>query len=188
MSSDDVQPTKQNAVANIKQNIPVQLTDLSIFDNSYAFMRDRFTQEMKRIEQQMHKFSNDLTLCFGETSNTEYESPQNPHFSQWQVLQNSPLVIGEGEKKALKLQFDVSAFEPSEIKVKLLNDTLIITATHEEKTHDTTVYREYNRQFKLPPGIDPDSLVSSLSRDGVLTVQAPLSLPSTSKEKPKDKK
>lgn len=59
----------------------------------------------------------------------------------------------------------------------LLDDMLDISASHEEKTKDTTLYREYNRQFKLPPGIDLDSLVSSLSRDGVLTIEASLSLP-----------
>lgn len=39
-----------------KHNIPVQLTDLSIFDNAYAFMKERFAEEMKRIDQQMTKF------------------------------------------------------------------------------------------------------------------------------------
>ncbi|KAJ8710106.1 hypothetical protein PYW07_009472 [Mythimna separata] len=172
-------PSKQNALAQIKHNIPIQLTDLSIFDNSYAHMRDRFTQEMKRIDQQMLKFSKDLSLFIGETSNSGYKSPESDQSSHWQVLQTSPLVIGEGQEKKLMLQFDVSSFEPAEIKVKLVNDMLIITAIHEEKTNDTSVYREYNRQFKMPPGIDPDSLVSSLSRDGVLTVQAPLQRPSS---------
>lgn len=36
--------------------VPVQLTDLSIFDNTYAYMKERFTEEMRRIEQQMNKF------------------------------------------------------------------------------------------------------------------------------------
>jgi HSP20 family molecular chaperone IbpA len=36
------------------------------------------------------------------------------------------------------------------------------------------VYREYNREFLLPKGTNPEAIKSSLSRDGVLTVEAPL--------------
>lgn len=36
------------------------------------------------------------------------------------------------------------------------------------------MYREYNREFLLPKGTNPESIKSSLSKDGVLTVEAPL--------------
>uniref|UniRef100_A0A2A4JVE0 SHSP domain-containing protein n=1 Tax=Heliothis virescens TaxID=7102 RepID=A0A2A4JVE0_HELVI len=172
-------PPKQNEHAlQRKQNVPVQLTDLSIFDNTYAYMKERFAQEMKRIDQQMNKFSSDLNQYYGQSSDVQSGlMSSRPESVNWDILTNSPLVQGEGEDKTLKLQFDVSHFDPTEIKVKILNDLLVISANHEEKTDDTTVYREYNREFKLPPGTDPERVVSSLSRDGVLTIQAPLPQP-----------
>nr|XP_021194774.2 protein lethal(2)essential for life [Helicoverpa armigera] len=161
-----------------KQNIPVQITDLSIFDNSYSFMKEKFAQEMHRIDQQMKKFSLDLDQYYGQSSNVQTGlMTRQENLSHWDHLTNSPLVQGEGEDKSLKLQFDVSQFDPTEVKVKILNDLLIISANHEEKTNEKTVYREYNREFKLPLGTDPERVVSSLSRDGVLTVQAPLPQP-----------
>ena len=36
------------------------------------------------------------------------------------------------------------------------------------------MYREYNREFLLPAGTDPEAIKSSLSKDGILTVEAPL--------------
>lgn len=36
------------------------------------------------------------------------------------------------------------------------------------------MYREYNREFLLPKGVNPEQIRSSLSKDGVLTVDAPL--------------
>lgn len=36
------------------------------------------------------------------------------------------------------------------------------------------MYREYNREFLLPKGVNPEDIRSSLSKDGVLTVEAPL--------------
>lgn len=36
------------------------------------------------------------------------------------------------------------------------------------------MYRKYNREFLLPKGTNPENIKSSLSKDGVLTVEAPL--------------
>ncbi|XP_026685994.1 alpha-crystallin B chain-like [Diaphorina citri] len=49
-----------------------------------------------------------------------------------------------------------------------------VHAKHEEKSDSKSVYREYNREFLLPKGTNPESIKSSLSKDGVLTVEAPL--------------
>ncbi|CAH0596990.1 unnamed protein product [Chrysodeixis includens] len=160
-----------------KQSLLVQVTDLSIFDNSYSYMKERFAEEMKRIDQQMTKFSSDLSRFYGQSSMQTARPSRNDIENNWDTLTNSPLVQGEGSDKTLKLQFDVSQFDPTEVKVKLLDDVLIVSATHREKSDFSTVYREYTRQFALPPGTDPELVVSSLSRDGVLTVQAPLQPP-----------
>lgn len=49
-----------------------------------------------------------------------------------------------------------------------------VHAKHEEKSDTKSVYREYNREFLLPKGVNPEQIRSSLSKDGVLTVDAPL--------------
>lgn len=56
------------------------------------------------------------------------------------------------------------------------SDCLIVQvhAKHEEKSDNRSVYREYNREFLLPKGVQPERIKSSLSKDGVLTVEAPL--------------
>lgn len=52
-----------------------------------------------------------------------------------------------------------------------------VHAKHEEKSDTKSVYREYNREFLLPAGVNPELIRSSLSKDGVLTVEAPLPQP-----------
>ncbi|RWS26778.1 Heat Shock Protein 20-like protein 4 [Leptotrombidium deliense] len=52
-----------------------------------------------------------------------------------------------------------------------------VHAKHEEKGENKSVYREYNREFLLPKGVNPELIRSSLSKDGVLTVEAPLPTP-----------
>ena len=67
-----------------------------------------------------------------------------------------------------------------------------VHAKHEEASGGKSVYREYNREFLLPHGTNPELIRSSLSKvgvarvrarvrvisklfqDGILTVEAPL--------------
>jgi len=86
----------------------------------------------------------------------------------------SPLIQTDGDSKMLKLRFDVSQYKPDEIVVKTVDSKLLVHAKHEEKADNRSVYREYNREFLLPKGTDPEAIKSSLSKDGVLTVEATL--------------
>ncbi|XP_021694941.1 major egg antigen isoform X1 [Aedes aegypti] len=82
--------------------------------------------------------------------------------------------VEDGDNKVLKLRFDVSQYAPEEIVVKTVDNKLLVHAKHEEKSDTKSVYREYNREFLLPKGCNPELIKSSLSKDGVLTVDAPL--------------
>lgn len=60
------------------------------------------------------------------------------------------------------------------VTLNISNFQLQVHAKHEEKSDTKSVYREYNREFLLPKGVNPEQIKSSLSKDGVLTVDAPL--------------
>ncbi|KAL0272842.1 UNVERIFIED_CONTAM: hypothetical protein PYX00_005666 [Menopon gallinae] len=112
------------------------------------------------------------------TSNTSTTSSQDARGGElsntWLDGLNSPLIQDQGDSKMLKLRFDVSQYQPEEIVVKTVDNKLLVQAKHEEKSESKSVYREYNREFLLPKGTNPESIKSSLSKDGVLTVEAPL--------------
>merc|ERR1719187_667594 len=98
--------------------------------------------------------------------------------SAWLQGLTSPLIAEEeGAVKELKLRFDVSQYTPEEIMVKTVDNKLLVHAKHEESAGGKSVYREYNREFLLPQGTNPELIKSSLSKDGVLTVEAPLPTP-----------
>lgn len=122
--------------------------------------------------------------------------------SDWLTGLHSPLIQEDGEEKKLKLRFDVAQYTPEEIVVKTVDNKLLVHAKHEEKSETKSVYREYNREFLLPKGTNPELIRSSLSKvklspsvfvpshpsssgfglftvlvflqDGVLTIEAPL--------------
>lgn len=75
-------------------------------------------------------------------------------------------------KILILLFFIYSTFTKKEVNI--LCRFVQVHAKHEEKTESKSVYREYNREFLLPKGVNPERIKSSLSKDGVLTVEAPL--------------
>lgn len=102
------------------------------------------------------------------TSNTAGDSLQSP------VIQDTD------EGRVLKLRFDVTQYEPDEIVVKTVDNRLTVHAKHEEKSENRSVYREYNREFHLPDGTDIEQIRSSLSKEGILTIDCPLPQPALS--------
>ncbi|XP_050531426.1 alpha-crystallin B chain isoform X2 [Daktulosphaira vitifoliae] len=176
--------------SGVKRDIPIKLGDFSVIDSEFSNIRERFDAEMRKMEDEMTKFrselmnresnffktstnsSNTITSNHSDLPSSRLTTTSNP--SGWVENINSPLIQEDGDNKCLKLRFDVSQYEPEEIVVKTVDNKLLVHAKHEEKSDSKSVYREYNREFLLPKGTNPEAIKSSLSKDGVLTVEAPL--------------
>jgi len=75
-----------------------------------------------------------------------------------------------------KIHVNVKDFLPEELVVKTVDNTVKVDAKHEEKTASGNSYstRSFSQSFTLPRGANPDAISSSLSKEGVLTISAPL--------------
>ncbi|XP_025919449.1 heat shock protein beta-1 [Apteryx mantelli] len=77
-----------------------------------------------------------------------------------------------------KVTLDVNHFAPEELVVKTKDNVVEITGKHEEKQDEHGfISRCFTRKYTLPPGVDATAVRSSLSPDGMLTVEAPLPKP-----------
>ncbi|XP_023212255.1 alpha-crystallin A chain-like, partial [Centruroides sculpturatus] len=77
-------------------------------------------------------------------------------------------------KDHFRVMTDVSHFSPEDITVKTVDNCVVIHGKHEEKMDQHGfVSREFTRRYVLPKEVDPEKVTSSLSGDGVLTVEAP---------------
>lgn len=77
-------------------------------------------------------------------------------------------------KDGFQVCVDVQQFQPNEITVKTVDNCVIIEGKHEEREDDHGfVSRQFTRRYALPKGYDPNTVSSTLSSDGVLTVKAP---------------
>ncbi|XP_041353343.1 alpha-crystallin B chain-like [Gigantopelta aegis] len=76
--------------------------------------------------------------------------------------------------KEFSIKIDVQHFKPDEIAVKTVDNHIVISAKHEEKEDEHGyVCRSFTRRYVLPKDVDPKTVTSSLSPDGVLNVKAP---------------
>eukprot|EP00092_Neocalanus_flemingeri_P064371 GFUD01078117.1.p1 GENE.GFUD01078117.1~~GFUD01078117.1.p1 ORF type:complete len:466 (-),score=143.71 GFUD01078117.1:92-1489(-) len=86
-----------------------------------------------------------------------------------------------------KIHVNVEKYKPEELVIKTVDNTVIVEAKHEEKTSDGRSYatQSFNQSFTLPRGVNPELVSSALSKEGVLTISAPLpkALKSSSSER-----
>ena len=78
------------------------------------------------------------------------------------------------DKDAIKINLDVKQFKPEELSVKVADGFVVVEGKHEERQDEHGfISRQFSRRYLLPDNVDPNSVVSSLSSDGVLMVSAP---------------
>ncbi|VDO76163.1 unnamed protein product [Heligmosomoides polygyrus] len=187
-----------------ERRIDVNRSNYSVIDNEFGNMRERFEQEMRRVEDEMKRLRSEFegykpppsaisNQAFNSSSHHESSRRQEafgapppstfghsdlmstrPTYDPYLDNLKSPLIKDESDGKTLRLRFDVAQYKPEEVTVKTIDNRLLVHAKHEEKTPQRTVFREYNQEFLLPRGTNPEHISSTLSTDGVLTVEAPL--------------
>lgn len=78
------------------------------------------------------------------------------------------------KKDEFNVTLDVQQFKPEDIKVKVADDYVVIEGKHEERQDKHGyVSREFCRKYRLPPNVRTEAIKSSLSSDGILSIQCP---------------
>jgi len=149
-------------MALIEKFFDIHHSGLNFFDRMFADaaaeMEAQMAQMQKMREQMFQLLPHDP---FGDTLASE-------------MTPRVPIVEERGETK-LKLEFNVHNFQPEEVQVKILGSNILqVRAEHEEKTDGGDIRRRlYVRQYSLPKGVDVEHVRPTLTKDGVLTVEAP---------------
>jgi len=82
---------------------------------------------------------------------------------------------GEGRGRMFCMSFDVRQYDPAEVAVRCEDGCLVVQAKHvEQDSSGPKVTHEFQRRIQLPRDVDPAKLTSTLSNDGILTVEAPV--------------
>ncbi|CAJ0959197.1 unnamed protein product, partial [Mesorhabditis belari] len=74
---------------------------------------------------------------------------------------------------SIHLSINVSEYKTEELKVSVIGDFIVIEAKHGERSDELgTIERQFTRKIALPKGCPPESVISSLSSDGILSISA----------------
>uniref|UniRef100_A0A8B9LLK3 Heat shock protein family B (small) member 1 n=1 Tax=Astyanax mexicanus TaxID=7994 RepID=A0A8B9LLK3_ASTMX len=76
-----------------------------------------------------------------------------------------------------KVCVDVKQFTPEELTVKTKDGMVEIRKHEERRDEHGYISRCFTRKYALPPGVDTEKVNSSLSPEGVLTIEAPIPKP-----------
>ena len=78
------------------------------------------------------------------------------------------------EDRKFSVKLNLSGFEPEDIKVQLRGQELTVTGKQRTPEESGLQWsRDYRRQILLPDDADLGSVTSRLSKEGVLTIEAP---------------
>jgi len=150
----------------------------------YEMQRQRFFQDpMYNIRQHQQQ-------PFG-TPVTSFPSAA-PHFFSRQLSDGTAQV--NTQNGTFSITIEMQNFAPEEIQVKTVGSYVEISGCHEEKKEgEGTVSRKYSRKYNIPENVDPLTITSTFSPEGVLTVSAPVKVEAPKQlevqhEKPKELK
>ncbi|KAG5681127.1 hypothetical protein PVAND_010587 [Polypedilum vanderplanki] len=78
------------------------------------------------------------------------------------------------DSKGFTALLDVHSFKPNEISVKTIDHTIVVECKHDarEDGHGE-IERHFVRKFNLPMNYDMSTVSSTLSKDGILQIEAP---------------
>ena len=83
-------------------------------------------------------------------------------------------VVASGGPRLFSMSFDVKEYDAEDISVTVEEQTMIVRATHRNERDGAVSVKEFSRKVNIPPEVDPEKLTSTLSSDGILTVEAPV--------------
>lgn len=124
------------------------------------------------------------TMTSETTSSSDFNRPIN---TQPETLDDAtirslfvdldPTQRDQGQGRMFRMSFDVHQYNPGDISVRSEDRCLVVEAKHSDNRNGNKVAREFCRRIQLPPAVDPEKLSSTMSSDGILTVQAPVPPP-----------
>jgi HSP20 family molecular chaperone IbpA len=120
-----------------------------------------------------------LTLFFVDVRSSFSMVPRSGFSGPWSLPRQSASTESDPktyrfDSKGFTAMVDVNSFEPKEISVKTVDHSIVVECKHEarEDGHGH-IERHFVRKFNLPINYDMSTVSSSLSKDGILQIEAP---------------
>ncbi|CAG2105837.1 unnamed protein product [Medioppia subpectinata] len=78
----------------------------------------------------------------------------------------------KSDAKKMVIKLDVQNFDAQEISVKIVDNFIVVSGEHPEKADRLSlISRKFQRRYELPADVEADTIVSTLTPDGVLIIE-----------------
>ena len=169
--------------------VPILRDDFSFQDRQSRLFNDMQHEMDRNFPRTFHSspFENDFDRMCGDFMQLHPRDPfSRVRSTQGSDLKGSRESLDEGSLKSLfiedpktksrmfQMSFDVHEYDPREVSVKVHDDTMVIEAKHEQDKSGNKVINEFSRKIKIPNEVDSEKLQSVMSKDGILTISAPV--------------
>lgn len=139
---------------------------------------DEWDKAMKNVVDRWQDSGSKTTTTTTTTSTSTRSIPETRNVyrqirSSNVTSDDSQAVSCTEENDKYKMMIDAKDYKPGDITVKTVDDTVVVEGKIETKEGNTIKTQVFTRRFMLPPTVNLNAVTSALSRDGVLTINAP---------------
>ena len=138
-------------------------------------------QFSRQVDIPSHVDPNKLACTYTQDGVLQIEAPvPAPQYNAIREnaadFQRSRSLTEQDGSQKLKMVVDVGKeYRPEEVLVKTVDNKLVVSARHEEKSAGRSSTKQFSREFDLPSNVDPNQVTATLTEEGKLVVEAPLS-------------
>lgn len=129
-------------------------------------MMEDMSRQMASTFNRMQEFVQDMEALDEFTNRLEDSKPGR-----------GEAVVRRTESGGLQLALDVADFKPEDLKIKLVDDHLVVEAENESSGRDSYRKSHFKRWFRLPEDCKIEDIKSKLTDDDKLVIDLPLNKP-----------
>lgn len=127
---------------------------------------DAMNRQMDMAMNRMQEFADDLEALDSLVGRFDEGEPTSKR-------RRNDTVVKRTESGGLQLALDVTDYKPEDLKIKLVDDNLVVEAVQETSGEDSYSRSHFKRWFKLPEGCKSEDIRSKLTRDNQLVIELP---------------
>lgn len=139
--------------------------------DSPALLMDAMNRQMDMAMNRMQEFAEDLDELDSFVGRLNEDHQPEPK------RRRSDSIVKRTESGGLQLALDVSDYKPEDLKIKLVDDNLVVEAISESSAEDSYSRNHFKRWFKLPQDCKLEDIRSKLTRDNKLVIELPTKKP-----------